>query len=74
MGEKTGACQWRWVAKGFLLGHFSKAYGMLVITNSGQRRAISSRMEAAQWASRWLWLQRGDIWGTQNATWTQAEA
>ncbi len=38
----------------------SKAYGTLGITGANRRRAIGNDVEAAEKASRWLWLKRGE--------------
>ena len=58
--------------RGFAGHSLSKAYGTLDITGANQRRAIGTSVEAAEKASRWLWLKRGEQWGQQEATWTQA--
>lgn len=60
--------------RGFAGNSLSKAYRMQGITGASRRRAINKSREAAEWASIWIWLKRGDVWGPQNATWTQAEA
>ncbi len=48
--------------QGFASYSLNKAYGTLGITGSSRRRAISSNVEAAERASRWLWLKRGEAW------------
>lgn len=37
-------------------------YGTLGITGANRRRALSNNVEAAEKASRWLWLKRGEQW------------
>ncbi len=59
-------------SRGFASHSLSKAYGTLGITGANRRRAIGNNVEAAEKASRWLWLKRGEQWGQYNATWTQA--
>ncbi|KAK0146299.1 hypothetical protein N1851_014401 [Merluccius polli] len=48
---------------GFASHSLSKAYGTLGITGANRRRAIGNNVEAAEKASRWLWLKRGEQWG-----------
>jgi len=43
----------------------SKAYGTLGITGASRRRTIKNSVEAAERASRWLWLKMGDQWGSR---------
>lgn len=50
-----------------------KAYETLGVTGASRRRAISNHVEAAEKASRWLRLKRGEQRGQQNAIWTRAE-
>ena len=56
--------------RGFVGQSLSRAYTALGIT--GERRAIRNNMEAAEKASRWLWIKRADPW--LNAAGVQAEA
>ncbi|XP_059199347.1 uncharacterized protein LOC131979398 [Centropristis striata] len=48
--------------RGFASHSLSKAYGTLGITGVNRRRAIGNNVEAAEKASRWLWLKRGEQW------------
>ncbi|XP_057179398.1 taste receptor type 1 member 2-like [Triplophysa rosa] len=41
----------------------SNAYGTLGITGANRRREIGNNVEAAEKASRWLWLKSGEQWG-----------
>ncbi len=50
-------------SRGFASHSLSKAYGTLGITGANQRRAIGNNVEAAEKASRWLWLKMGEQWG-----------
>ncbi len=50
-------------SRGFASHSLSKAYGTLGITGANRRRAIGNNAEAAEKASRWLWLKRGEQWG-----------
>jgi len=49
-------------SRGFAGHSLSQAYGTLGITGASRSRAISNSVEAAERASRWLWLKRGDQW------------
>ncbi len=49
--------------RGFAGHSLSKAYGILSIMGESRRGAINNNVEAAEKASRWLWLKRGDKWG-----------
>lgn len=48
--------------RGFASYSLSKAYGTLGTTGENRRRALSNNVEAAEKASRWLWLKRGEQW------------
>ena len=56
--------------RGFAGRSLCKAYTQLGITGAVKRRVIRAAMEAAEKASRWLWLRRSDPWvsaaGTQD--------
>ena len=58
--------------RGFAGQSLSRAYTALGITGERRRRAIHNNMEAAEKASRWLWIKRADPW--LNAAGAQAEA
>ncbi len=49
--------------RGFGSHSLSKAYGILGITGANRKRAMNNNAEAAEKASRWLWLKRGEQWG-----------
>ena len=55
--------------RGFAGRSLCRAY-LLGITGVRKRRAISAASEAAEKASRWLWIRRDKEWA--NASWTQA--
>lgn len=48
--------------RGFLGNSLSKAYSALGLVGQKKAKAISSTTDAAEKASRWLWLKRGDPW------------
>ena len=48
--------------RGFAAQSLCKAYSMLGVTGARQRKAIKTTIEAAEKASRWLWIKRGDPW------------
>ena len=48
--------------RGFVGQSLCRAYNMLGITGISRRWAIKSATEAAEVASRWLWIRRGDPW------------
>lgn len=56
--------------RGFAGKSLCRAYSLLGITGARKRRAICSATEAAEKASRWLWIQRDKAW--TSASWTQA--
>ncbi len=62
MGGKPDVCQWRWVSEGLQVIPSAKLM-MVGITGANRRRAINKSMEAAEQASRWKWLKRGEVWG-----------
>ena len=49
-------------SRGFASHSLSKAYGALGIKGANRSRAINNNAEAAEKASRWLWLKRGEQW------------
>ncbi len=49
--------------RGFAARSLSRALSLLGIDGVRRRRAIRNTTEAAEKASRWLWLKRGDPWG-----------
>ncbi|TWW74688.1 hypothetical protein D4764_14G0006910 [Takifugu flavidus] len=54
--------------RGFAGRSLCKAFGRLGITGTAKKRAIKAASEAAEKATRWLWLKRADLWvatGTQ---------
>ncbi|KAG1946237.1 hypothetical protein F2P79_013734 [Pimephales promelas] len=55
-------------------GSLSRVFSLSGIDGMRRRRAIRNTTEAAEKASRWLWLKRGDLWGrvARFANWTQA--
>lgn len=57
-------------ARGFAGKSLCKAFSLLGITGARKRKAICSSSEAAERASRWLWIQRDKQW--MSASWTQA--
>lgn len=57
---------------GFAGQSLYRAYTALGITGEQRRRAIHTNTEAAEKASRWLWIKRVDLW--LNAAEAQAEA
>ena len=48
--------------RGFAPRSLARAFTSLGIDGERRRRAIRSTTEAAERASRWLWLKRGDPW------------
>lgn len=56
--------------RGFAGRSLCRAFSLLGITGVRKRRAIHSASEAAEEASRWLWIQRDKAW--LSAFWTQA--
>lgn len=48
--------------RGFVGQSLCRAYRMLGITGASQRGAIKSATDAAEMASRWLWIRRGEAW------------
>ena len=48
--------------RGFAGQSLCRAYRMLGITGASQRRAIKLATDAAEVASRWLWIRRGEAW------------
>ncbi|XP_074527636.1 uncharacterized protein LOC141791255 [Halichoeres trimaculatus] len=56
-------------ARGFAGKSLCKAFSLLGITGAHKRKAICSSSEAAERASRWLWIQRDKQW--TSASWTQ---
>ncbi|KAK0150652.1 hypothetical protein N1851_008245 [Merluccius polli] len=48
--------------RGFAARSLCKVYSLLGITGAHQRKAIKTTTEAAEKASRWLWIKRGDPW------------
>ncbi|XP_077380867.1 uncharacterized protein LOC144020874 [Festucalex cinctus] len=57
--------------RGFAGQSFCKVLGRLGVSGAAKKKAIKSVSEAAEKATRWLWLKRADPW---TATGTQAEA
>ncbi|TWW80104.1 hypothetical protein D4764_10G0011340 [Takifugu flavidus] len=54
--------------RGFAGRSLCKAFGRLGVTGTAKKRAIKAASEAAEKATRWLWLKRADPWvatGTQ---------
>lgn len=45
-----------------------KVYTLLGITRASKRKAMKATMEAAERASRWLWLKRSDLWASAAGT------
>ncbi|XP_053183947.1 LOW QUALITY PROTEIN: uncharacterized protein LOC128367182 [Scomber japonicus] len=58
--------------RGFAARSLCKIYTLLGITGAAKRRAIKSTVEAAERASRWIWIKRSEKWA--NAAGTQARA
>ncbi|XP_054628013.1 uncharacterized protein LOC129179159 [Dunckerocampus dactyliophorus] len=56
--------------RGFAGRSLCKVFTLLGITGAAKWKAIKSTMEAAERASRWLWIRRSDLWA--HATGTQA--
>ncbi|XP_061878077.1 uncharacterized protein LOC133630482 [Entelurus aequoreus] len=48
--------------RGFVGKSLCRAYRMLGITGASQRRAMMLATDAAEVASRWLWIRRGEAW------------
>ncbi|XP_061896860.1 uncharacterized protein LOC133645950 [Entelurus aequoreus] len=55
--------------RGFAGRSLCKVFTLLGITGDRKRKAIKTTMEAAERASRWLWIRRSELWA--NATGTQ---
>lgn len=55
-------------SRGFVGHSLHKALSALGITGTARSRAIKNITEAAEKASRWLWIRRGEPWGQANAT------
>ena len=55
-------------SRGFVGHSLHKALSALGITGTARSRAIKNITEAAEKASRWLWIRRGEPWGQVNAT------
>ena len=55
-------------SRGFVGHSLHKALSALGITGVERSRAIKNTTEAAEKASRWLWIQRGEPWGQAKAT------
>lgn len=80
--ELVEQCRWAgWKAeckpievgcRGFAGRSLCKVYTQLGMTGAAKKKAIRASMEAAEKASRWLWLKRGDVW--VSAAGTQARA
>ncbi len=56
--------------RGFAGCSLCKLYRLLGITGAAERKAIKNTMEAAERASKWLWIRRSDQWA--NVAGTQA--
>lgn len=56
--------------RGFAGKSLCRALGLLGITGASRRKAINAASEAAEKASRWLWIRRDMQWAS--ASWTQA--
>lgn len=56
--------------RGFAGRSLSKVFTLLGLTGEAKRKAIRSATEAAEKATRWLWIKRADPW--RNAAGTQA--
>ena len=54
--------------RGFVGHSVHRALGVLGITGGVRSRANKNITEAAEKASRWLWIQREGSWGQANAT------
>ena len=62
-GSRVGRCMPIEVGcRGFAGQSFYRADNTLGINGAKRRRAISSTIEAAEKASRYLWIKRGDPW------------
>ncbi|XP_061747756.1 uncharacterized protein LOC133545995, partial [Nerophis ophidion] len=48
--------------RGFVGKSLCRAYRMLGITGASQQRAMKLVTDAAEVASRWLWIRRGEAW------------
>ena len=48
--------------RGFAGKSLHRVLGLLGICGLHRRRATKNILEAAEKASRWLWLRRGDVW------------
>ena len=49
--------------RGFTAWSLSKALSSIGVTGATKRKALKNITDAAQKATRWLWLKRADIWG-----------
>ncbi|XP_048863711.1 uncharacterized protein LOC125738598 [Brienomyrus brachyistius] len=58
--------------RGFAARSLCKVYTLLGITGAAKRKAIKSTTEAAERASRWIWMKRSETWA--NAAGTQVGA
>ena len=56
--------------RGFAARFLCRTYSLLGISGAAKRRAIKSATEAAERASRWIWIKRSEKWA--NAAGTQA--
>lgn len=56
--------------RGFMGHSLCRVYTLVGIVGAAKRKAIKSTMEAAEQASRWLWIRMNDQW--TNAAGTQA--
>ncbi|XP_049324773.1 uncharacterized protein LOC125789951 [Astyanax mexicanus] len=54
--------------RGFAARSLCKTYTLLGVTGAAKRRAIKSATEAAERASRWIWIKRSETWAKAAGT------
>ncbi|KAI4892962.1 hypothetical protein NFI96_004432 [Prochilodus magdalenae] len=54
--------------RGFAARSLCKIYTLLGITGAAKRKAIKSTTEAAERASRWIWIKRSEAWAIATGT------
>ncbi|KAI4872170.1 hypothetical protein NFI96_031011 [Prochilodus magdalenae] len=54
--------------RGFAARSLCKIYTLLGITGAAKRKAIKSTTEAAERASRWIWIKRSEAWAIATRT------
>jgi len=62
MGGEEGVSPLRWDAEGSEASPSAGPTTHWCVTRASRRRAIKLFTEAAEVASRWLWIRRGEHW------------